>query len=410
MTIWNLGATLGNLIYGPLSEIFGRRIVYNAANVCFLVFLIAQTQSKTLSTVIALRCLNGLSVATTSLNPAIVGDLFPAEKRGRAQSLLSLMPLLGPIIGPIAGGAIAESRGWEWTFWFAAFMLAGFGIAFLLSYRETYDSTILRRKSARMRKERGNQALRCRFDDKAGTKPRSVVRKLAQALIRPFKIMYLPIFLLVALPACLLNSYVYLLATTMAEVFAEAYDFSETATGLVFLGIALGMALGALACSWILDAYSQRVSRASSSVESATPPKISPESRIPPTIPGFILAPAGLFIYGWTLANASHVPWIAPIIGTGVLGFALYLVSVPTITYIADSFGTYRASAMAALMTLRNALAILVPLAGPPLYARLSYGWGNSLLAFIAMVFVIAPFIIMRFGQAMRSKGKLMES
>lgn len=80
---------------GPLTDIYGRRPVYNIANLLFIVLLISETQSKNISTVIALRCLNGLTIATTSLNSTIVGDLFKTEQRGRAQSILSLMPLLG---------------------------------------------------------------------------------------------------------------------------------------------------------------------------------------------------------------------------------------------------------------------------------------------------------------------------
>ena len=316
------------------------------------------------------------------------------------------MPLLGPVIGPVAGGAIAETKGWQWTFWFSVFTLGIFGVLFFFFYRETYDVTLLRRKAARLQQGTQNIIFRCRHDDPSTD---SAAAKFTKTFIRPLKIMWMPAFLLVAFPAALYMSFVYVLATTMTDVFSQAYDFSETASGLSFLGIAFGMAFGALVCSWLLDAYSKRVARASATADNPTP-NISPESRIPLTISGYILGPIGLVLYGWPLAYASRgVPWIVPILGSGVLGFALYLVSVPATTYLADAFGTYRASAMAALMTLRNAMCIIVPLAGPPLYMSLGYGWGNSLLAFIAFVFIFAPFTVVRYGSAMRRRSAWME-
>lgn len=125
IAIWNLGAAIGCLFMGPLSEIYGRRPVYNLANLLFLLCTVAETQSKNVAMVIVFRCL-GVSTATTALNPTIVGDLFRVEERGRAQSLLSLMPLIGPAIGPIFGGYIAQAKGWRWTFGLAGITSGAF--------------------------------------------------------------------------------------------------------------------------------------------------------------------------------------------------------------------------------------------------------------------------------------------
>ena len=47
----------------------------------------------------------------------MLSDMWNAEKRGRAVGIYSLAPLLGPAIGPIAGGFIAEKSTWRWVFW-----------------------------------------------------------------------------------------------------------------------------------------------------------------------------------------------------------------------------------------------------------------------------------------------------
>lgn len=395
VSIWNLGATLGCLIMGPLSEIYGRLPVYNIANLCFMILLVAETQSKNIGMLLAFRCLNGFTIATTSLNPSIVGDLFITEQRGRAQSILSLMPLIGPVLGPIAGGYIAQAKGWQWTFWLAVFVLAAFGLSFLAFYRETYDATILRRKAQRIREETGDPSRHSRYDHIISAT--AVMRK---ALVRPIKIFRLPIFVVVALSGCILSSYIYLIATSITEVFETTYDFSEGAAGLTFLGIAIGMATGALLCSIILDWYTKKMKGLHNG-------EIKPEWRLPPMALGFLISPVGLLLYGWTAQ--AHAQFVIPIVGTGLCGFAAYTVTIPVTTYLADTFGIYRASAMSAMTMTRNAMSTVLPLAAPALYRRLGLGWGNSVLAFIALSMAPVPFLLLKYGEQIRRASKIEE-
>ena len=65
---------------------------------------------------IAFRFLAGLGgSAPPAVGGAVIGDLFDAEHRGQAISIYSLAPLLGPVIGPIAGAWIAEKSTWRWV-------------------------------------------------------------------------------------------------------------------------------------------------------------------------------------------------------------------------------------------------------------------------------------------------------
>jgi hypothetical protein len=59
---------------------------------------------------------------------------------------------------------------------------------------------------------------------------------------------------------------------------------------------------------------------------------------------------------------------------------------------------------MAANTVLRSALAAILPLAGPPLYRKLGYGWGNSLLGFISMLMIPIPFLFLRYGDWLRTR------
>lgn len=108
---------------------------------------------------------------------------------------------------------------------------------------------------------------------------------------------------------------------------------------------------------------------------------MQPEHRLPPMILGGILIPVGLFLYGWTAE--ARVQWMAPIMGTALVGFGLLVTNVPCFTYLVDAYGVHTASAMAATTVVKCLFGALLPLAAPPLYAKLGMGWGNSVLGLL---------------------------
>ena len=100
VTIWELGEAAGPLFIAPLSEIFGRYPVYNAANMLFIGALVMSALSSSVDLLIFSRFLNGCAVASNVLNPAIVGDMYPSDKRGAPMSIVMLAPLIGGAVGP----------------------------------------------------------------------------------------------------------------------------------------------------------------------------------------------------------------------------------------------------------------------------------------------------------------------
>ena len=127
---------VGPLFLGPLSEVYGRNRVLQLANLFFLgacarrntphavpdspaaVWNLACGFAKTKPQLIAFRFLAGLGgSAPLSVGGGVLSDMWNAEKRGKAVAIYSLAPLLGPSIGPVAGGFIAEKSTWRWVFW-----------------------------------------------------------------------------------------------------------------------------------------------------------------------------------------------------------------------------------------------------------------------------------------------------
>lgn len=75
--------------------------------------------------------------------------------------------------------------------------------------------------------------------------------------------------------------------------------------------------------------------------------------------------------------------------------------------YLVDAYTTYAASALAANTVMRSIAGATLPLCGLKMYDQLGLGWGNSLLAFIAIAMLPIPILILRFGEKLRLKTKM---
>ena len=235
ISIWELGKVVGPLLIGPLSEIYGRSLVYNAANIAFIVFSIVAAESRNITMLIAFRFLLGMAVASTTLNPYIVGDMFRKEKRRRGTAVMGMAPFIAPIRGPIVGGVISHSLGWRWKFWLTAIVTGAFAIGFVLLYRETYKPTILARKARLLQYRTGVERLHTGYDQTSS--PATILR---QSLIRPLQFLFLSLpVLLLSICCSFASSYAYIIITTLTRVFEDTYNYSKSVVGLTYLGLGM---------------------------------------------------------------------------------------------------------------------------------------------------------------------------
>lgn len=118
VSVFVLGFAFGPLLLAPLSELYGRTIVYHSCNVLFVIFLAACALANSMNMLIVFRFLSGFAgVAAVTCGSGSIADLMAPEHRGRAMAIWSLGPLLGPVVGPVAAGFLVEAMGWRWVFW-----------------------------------------------------------------------------------------------------------------------------------------------------------------------------------------------------------------------------------------------------------------------------------------------------
>jgi hypothetical protein len=180
----------------------------------------------------------------------------------------------------------------------------------MIFLRETYAPRILELKARRLRKETGNPNLRSKMD--SGLNPKT---HLIRSIVRPMKMLiFSPIVLFLSLYMALVYGYLYLLFTTITELFEGTYHFSDKSAGLAYLGIGIGMFIGLAVVGFTSDFGVKYLTKKNGGLT-------KPEYRLPPMIPAALIIPIGLFIYGWTAYY--KVQYIVPIIGTSLVGFGL---------------------------------------------------------------------------------------
>ena len=109
-------------------------------------------------------------------------------------------------------------------------------------------------------------------------------------------------------------------------------------------------------------------------------------------------------MYGWSAQ--AHTHWIVPDIGAAIFSLGVIISFQSIQVYLVDSYVTFAASAIAAATVLRSLAGFGFPLFAPAMYQALGFGWGNSLLGFVAIALgVPAPLMLWRYGEGLRKRS-----
>jgi len=113
-----LGLSLGALIYGPLSDQYGRKPVLAAGLAVYVVGGVMAASTDDLAMLIVWRFLQGLGASAGSvLARAIILDRWRGEQASRALSWMAIVTFLSPVLAPLLGGQIASLGRWQTIFW-----------------------------------------------------------------------------------------------------------------------------------------------------------------------------------------------------------------------------------------------------------------------------------------------------
>ncbi|KAL3472597.1 major facilitator superfamily domain-containing protein [Aspergillus californicus] len=116
-TSFLVASTVFQPAFNMCSDLFGRKWTLFSAVVAFTVGAVMAAVAENLTVLLAGRCIQGIGGGgILALTEVLIADLIPLRERGKWMSIRALTWSLGTVLGPIIGGALAESA-WRWIFW-----------------------------------------------------------------------------------------------------------------------------------------------------------------------------------------------------------------------------------------------------------------------------------------------------
>ncbi|KAF8823587.1 hypothetical protein HHX47_DHR10000313 [Lentinula edodes] len=397
-SIFVLAYAIGPLILGPLSEIYGRSRVLQAANLFYLVWNLVCGFAQNTTQLLVFRFLAGLGgSAPLSIGGGVLGDVWHPEERGKAIAVYSLAPLLGPVVGPIAGAWIADKSGisvgdrgalgsqsnmWRWVFWSTTIVDAAIQVAGTFWLQETFAPILLERKAEKIRKEISGDPEKGVWDVKtvySNQEGRTMKEIFQRSLTRPFVLFFRePIAQVIGL--------------YMAFVYGVFYR------GLNYIGLGIGLTVSSQLNAHYMDKIYVHFKNKNNGVG-------QPEFRVPAMILGSFCLPVGLLISGWAAEERVH--WVVTDLGMAFVGAGVIFTFQSMQTYIVDCFTLHAASALASISCLRSLAGFGFPLFAPAMYNAIGFGKGDTILAAVSIAIGLpAPIIFWKYGKAIRMKSK----
>jgi EmrB/QacA subfamily drug resistance transporter len=118
VTSYLLASTIITALVGRLGDLFGRKLVFQAAVTFFVIGSVLCGLSQSMVMLVGARALQGIGGgAITVTATALIGEVIPLRDRGRYQGALGAVFGVTTVIGPLLGGYFTDHLTWRWAFW-----------------------------------------------------------------------------------------------------------------------------------------------------------------------------------------------------------------------------------------------------------------------------------------------------
>lgn len=405
LTTYAFGFALAPMFLAPFSEIIGRRPVFIGSGAAFLVFEICCAVSRTYWGELVARFLAGGMASTFStIVGGVVADIYSGADRNTGMTIFTGTAFVGTAGGPLVAGFIAQNANWRWVFWSHAIAVLALLLLLVPFFHETRANVLLSRRAATLNRWLDTAESthwrpagpRLRYRVRADEDKASLATLLRISLSRPLLLLCTePIVAAFALFASFAWAIFFLCFSAIPYVFATTHAFSLQAANAPFAAAVVASLAFTPLC-----VYQERIAQRRGCLPAG------PERRLFFCAYQALLLPLGLFAFGWSGAFPS-VPWIVPALAIAPVIAGIFSIYLAAFAYLADAYGPYASSALAAQSGCRSMLAGAFPLFVVPLYERLGIGGASSLLGGLALALTVIPWVLLAYGPRIRARSRV---
>ncbi|KAL3233166.1 GTPase-activating protein GYP2 [Nakaseomyces bracarensis] len=400
LSVYVLGYGIGPIVWSPLSEVsaIGRMPLYMVTFLLFTALQVGCALVKNIAGLVILRFITGILCSPAlATGGATVGDICTPRYVPRFLGAWAVGAVAAPVFAPILGAAMVDAKDWRWIFWLLLFMCGATSIIIGFFFPETSHQAILYRRAKRLRTLTGDDRYYTKRNMEEKAEPLNEFIK--KTLWRPFKMIALePILQAFDIYLALCYGAFYLFFEAFPIVFVGIYHFTLIEVGLAYLGFCVGCIFAYILLLFFQEKFIRKKFLAG---------KFKPELFLVLAMWIGWCLPFSLFFFGWT----AHIHWILPMVAEVFFVLAVFNLFQATFSYLAVSYPNYVASAFAGNGFCRGVFAAAFPLFGQGMYNNLStkrfpVAWGSSLIGFITIGLSLIPFVLYKYGPALRARSR----
>ncbi|KNG89189.1 putative MFS transporter [Aspergillus nomiae NRRL 13137] len=403
---------LSPMFVGDFADKAGRRPAYIG---CFILYIAANIGLALQNNYVALfilRCLQSAGISTTiALGSGVVSDIATAAERGSYMGFVTAGTLLGPSVGPVIGGLLAQYLGWRAIFWFLTIFAGAFALQFLLFFPETarkvvgngsippptWNLSLINWYQTRSRRTEEGQ--------EANNNTAEARHKITfPNPLRTLSIVFQKDTSLILLSNAILFAGFYDVSASIPSNYEDLYDLNDLQIGLCYIPFGLGATIASILSGKLLDYNYRRLANRlgvplhdNSRDQTDFPIE---KARLQLAFPLLTIGSLTVIAFGWVLHFGVHLA--APTTILFVMGLGLTGAFNTVSTLLVDLYPGNASAATASNNFVRCLLGAGATALIDPMLNAMGRGWCFTFIAFVMLATAPLLGVVVRFGPRWR--------